>query len=157
VLLKKANSKQRRGVASVELAALLPLIVLLLLGLWEVGRLVDVQQSVSNAAREAGRAASTGARTITEVQAAATNYLARVGFPTANVTVTVTNLTSSSRPDPSTADQLDRFQIVVTLPFNDVRWVMINQFTAGHVIRAETVWSSMRDVPVAISTAVPTG
>ena len=46
----------RRGVASVELALVTLLFVVpLLLGIWEVGRLVQVQQIVSNSAREGAR------------------------------------------------------------------------------------------------------
>ncbi len=58
--LKIDSRQQRRGVAAVELALLLPLILLLLMGLWEIGRAIDVQQLMSNAAREGGRQASTG-------------------------------------------------------------------------------------------------
>ena len=49
----------RRGVAAVELAFVTVLLVVpLLIGIWEVGRLVQVQQVVSNAAREGARLAA---------------------------------------------------------------------------------------------------
>jgi Flp pilus assembly protein TadG len=38
----------------------LPLILSIVAGLWEVGRVVEVQQLLANAAREAGRQAATG-------------------------------------------------------------------------------------------------
>lgn len=154
---RNAKTPQRRGVASVELAALLPLLVLLLLGTWEVGRLVDVQQSITNAAREGGRQASTGTKSVAQVQQAVTNYLARAGLPTTNVVVTVSNATDTSRPEPYGANQLDRFRVDVTMPFNDVRWVMINNFTSGYSIRSKSVWMSNRDIPVTLGTAIPNG
>src|SRR5262249_26909902 len=46
------------GTAAVEFAAVAPLLLLLLLGLWEVGRAIQVQQILSNAAREGARAAA---------------------------------------------------------------------------------------------------
>ena len=56
----RANRRFRRGVAAVEAALLLPLALLLMLGTWEVGRMVEVSQILNNAAREGGRSASTG-------------------------------------------------------------------------------------------------
>lgn len=51
----------RRGVAAVELAFVTVLLVIpLLIGIWEVGRLVQVQQIVSNSAREGARLAGQG-------------------------------------------------------------------------------------------------
>ncbi|MBM3983693.1 MAG: pilus assembly protein [Planctomycetes bacterium] len=46
----------RKGVAAIELAFVTMLLVIpLMIGIWEVGRLVQVQQIVSNSAREAAR------------------------------------------------------------------------------------------------------
>ena len=43
------------GAAAVEFACCLPLLVLILSGLWEVGRITEVQGILSNSAREAAR------------------------------------------------------------------------------------------------------
>jgi Flp pilus assembly protein TadG len=58
----------RRGIAAVELALLLPFLLMLLLGTWEVGRMLQIQQSLTNAAREGGRQASTGLLTNSQVE-----------------------------------------------------------------------------------------
>src|SRR2546430_17443525 len=50
----------RAGAAAVEFAVVLPLIFLLLLGTWEVARLVQVQAILSNAVREGARLAAQG-------------------------------------------------------------------------------------------------
>jgi Flp pilus assembly protein TadG len=51
--------QHRRGTATVELALVLNLLVIpLMLGLWEMGRFVQVQQIVSNSAREGARMAA---------------------------------------------------------------------------------------------------
>jgi Flp pilus assembly protein TadG len=51
----------RRGVAAVEMAFVTLLFITpLLIGIWEVGRLVQVQQVVSNATREGARIAAQG-------------------------------------------------------------------------------------------------
>ena len=49
---------RRQRVAAVEFAMCLPLIVLLLLGLLEVGRIVQISNVIRNGAREAARDAS---------------------------------------------------------------------------------------------------
>jgi hypothetical protein len=47
-------------VAAVEFAVCLPLLFLILFGLWEVGRMTEVQQVMWNSSREAARDASLG-------------------------------------------------------------------------------------------------
>jgi Flp pilus assembly protein TadG len=62
----------RRGAAAVEFAVCLPLLLTLLLGLWEVGRMVVVQQVVYNSCREGARDASMGQANL---QAVASNLI----------------------------------------------------------------------------------
>jgi Flp pilus assembly protein TadG len=135
----------RRAVAAVELALLSPLLVALLLGIWEVGRLIQVNQILSNAAREGGRQASTGLRTNAEVEQVVRDYVGNAGLPTGNVTVTVTNLTDSSR-DAKVAVQKDRLEVRVSLPVQDIRWVALPFVTnASSTLSATSVWLSLRD------------
>src|SRR5436309_938093 len=54
------RSRSRAGAAAVEFAVILPLLMLLLLGTWEVARLVQVHAILSNAAREGARVAAQG-------------------------------------------------------------------------------------------------
>jgi Flp pilus assembly protein TadG len=147
--------RTRRGVALVEFAIVLPLLILLLIGIWEVGRVIEVQQSVQNAAREGGRQTSTAKRTVSQVTQSVKDYLARAGFVTTNVTVTITNLTNAARSDPTTANQLDKFQVVVTMPFDDARLITQKWFTNGRILSAKVVWLSMRDIPLAINKTIP--
>ena len=92
----RTRRASRGATAAVEFGITAPLLVTLLLGIWEVGRLVQVQQLTNNAVREAGRQASTGKRTADQVQQAALNYLTRAGINTAGATVTLTNITEAS-------------------------------------------------------------
>lgn len=145
----------RRGVAAVEFAIVASLLVPLLLGIWEVGRLVQVQQQTHNAVREAGRQASTGTRTAAQVEAAALSYLTRAGINTAGATVALVNLTDGARAEPTAANQMDRFRITLTLPFNNVRWVLADQTTNITELSATTDWFSMKDQPLTVSSSVP--
>lgn len=148
--------KQSRGAAAVEFALVLPLLLTLLLGVWDFGRLVEVDQILTNAAREAGRQVSTAQGSTSAVQQVVTNYMARSGISTTGMTITVTNLTSSSRNDPTTAQQLDQYQLVVTLPSNNVRLVLLNNLLGTSTLKASITWLSMADIPLNVSSTIPT-
>jgi Flp pilus assembly protein TadG len=142
--------RRRRGTAAVEFAALLPLLTALMLGIWEYGRLVQVKQIVSNAAREGGRFASTNVRTTAEVRDHVKKYIERAGIDTTNMPVIeVQNQTSSdpTRADPSTAQQLDRFRIVVTLPIVNFRYVSFLPTPTDNLVGV-AYWDSMADLPL---------
>jgi Flp pilus assembly protein TadG len=51
---------RRRGVAAVEFAFCFPIMLLILFGMWEVGRITEVQNVSWNSAREGARDASMG-------------------------------------------------------------------------------------------------
>jgi Flp pilus assembly protein TadG len=63
---------RRRAVAAVEFALCLPLLFLMLFGLWEVGRITEVQNVMWNSVREGARDASIGQANL---QAVASNLL----------------------------------------------------------------------------------
>jgi Flp pilus assembly protein TadG len=144
----------RRGVAAVELAIILPFVLLLLVGVWEVGRLVEVQQLLTNAVREGGRQASTGTKTVAQVKDDVVRYLQQNGIKSVKpADVTVTNVTSGA--DPTAAAQLDQFRISVTIPFDSVRWVLLNQVTSVTNLTATVDWYSMKDIPITVEYDIP--
>ena len=58
-MLRRRSSLRRRGTATVELAVvMLTVVIPLTLGLWEMGRYVQVQQIVANSSREGARMAA---------------------------------------------------------------------------------------------------
>ena len=145
----------RRGAAAVELAVVLPLLLTLLLGVWDMGRLIDASQILSSAAREGARCASTGQVDSAGVQSAVLSYLTQAGLSTTGATVTISNLTTPSNTDPLSATQLDVFRITVTLPSNNVRWIVINNLAGSSTLQTSCLWNSMRDLPLTVSTTIP--
>jgi len=111
----------RRGSAAVELALLLPFLILILFGTIEVGRVLDVQGILTQAAASGGRQASLGTQTNAQVRQTVLNYLTSAGIPTTNATVTVSDLTQPGL-DATQATQLDKLQVTVTLPAGDITW-----------------------------------
>ncbi|MCI0455363.1 MAG: pilus assembly protein [Gemmataceae bacterium] len=145
----------RRGTAAAEFAIVAVFLAPLLIGVWEVGRLVEVQQHLVNGVREGGRQAATGIKDIDTVKLAVVNYLTQNGISCSVSEVTVTNETDSSRLDPRTAKQLDRFRVSITIPFNRVRWILLNQVTNTTQLSATADWYSMRDIPLELNTEIP--
>jgi Flp pilus assembly protein TadG len=144
MIQRTCRANQRRGVAVVEFALLAPLLLMLLLGMWEVGRMLQMQQSLSNAAREGGRQASTGLLTNAQVQQVVKNYLDQAGVPTQNLVVNVTNLTNGG--DVSNSVQMDQLQVDVNVPLQDFRWVSLYLVTdSSTIMNARTIWYSYKD------------
>jgi Flp pilus assembly protein TadG len=144
-------------VAAVEFAAVLPMVLTLILGIWEIGRMVEVEQMINNAAREAARQATTGQLTNAQVQQVAIQYLNVAGIPTGNVVVTVVDLTSPGT-DVSQAAYQDRIQVTVTMPFSDVRWSTVSYFTSSNAALTATVtWVSVIDKPFPSDPEPPIG
>jgi Flp pilus assembly protein TadG len=136
----------------VELAVMMGfLIPILLFGLWEAGRMVEVSQILHNAAREGARQASTGQLSDTQVQTVVKQYLQNEGLSITNAAVTVENLGFSGNPtppdnNPQNASDLDRLSVEVTVPFADVQWVSFGVVSSPSTqLSGSAVWSSVKD------------
>jgi Flp pilus assembly protein TadG len=156
----RGRRRRRRGAAAVELALTLPLIMTMLTGLWEVGRIVEVQQILFNAAREAARQAATGQLTAAQVQQVALSYAKfglndTSGTMTQNLTVTVVDLTNPGT-DPSQATSLDQIQVTVTVPFSAVQWINLPLVTGpSSTVTAQATWVSLIDAAYPTTTPQP--
>lgn len=147
--------RNRRGVAAVEFAVVMPVIVFILIGIWEVGRMVEVQQCLVNGVREGARQASTG-KTTAQVKDVVATYLNNKGLSTVKASyVTVTSVSNTSISDPSAATQMDRFRVSVSVPFNEVRWIALNRITTLTNLTASADWYSMADIPITVSDVIP--
>ncbi|NMC19699.1 MAG: pilus assembly protein [Thermogutta sp.] len=123
--------KERLGVAAVEFAVVAPLFFLLLLGMIEFGRMVMVQQVITNASREGARLGVLDGTTTTEITNAVEAYLASGGVRNATVTVT---------PDPpSQAGYDEPVTVTVRVPFSQVSWLPTPMFLGGTELSAVTV------------------
>lgn len=156
------NRSRRRGAAAVEFAVVAPVLVLLLTGIWELGRMIEATQVLSNAAREGVRLAANGNKTSADVDTAVYNYLKGAGFTTTGYTVKIYNLTANPTPapnapsdNPSSAAQLDHLRVYVTLPFNNVKWIFLQQLTNVTTLQAQADWVVMRDQPLVVDSAMP--
>jgi Flp pilus assembly protein TadG len=136
-----------------------------MLGIWEVGRLIQVQQILTNAAREGVRQASTGNHNVASITTIVNNYLTAAGINNSGSTVTIYNLTQDPTPasgaasdDPTAANQLDHLRVIVTLPFSNVKWATVTRkMTSITTLTATADWDCMRDQPLVVNPALPPG
>jgi len=159
--------RARRGVAAVEAAVTLPLLITLLLGLWEVGRMLQINATMNNAVREGARMAAGGLYngqpvTVAMVQTQVKDYLTAGGFPAAAVNgsvVTVTNLSAHNWTDPSEATPLDRFRVTVTIPsgspYQSLQWSPVSTMTGRTSLAVTTDWLSANDSRVTVDAQLP--
>jgi Flp pilus assembly protein TadG len=152
----KSRKGKRSGAAVVELALTLPLIMLLTIGTLEVGRLVEVQQMLSNGAREGARQASLGTLTSDQVALVVCQYLAEAGLPDyTNTRSTVVTVEVAPAPtyspwtttlDATSANKLDGLRVTVSIPANDIKWSLLSLITTPSTqISGQAVWLSERN------------
>ncbi len=133
--------KNRKGAAAVEFALIAPVFFLLVFGMIEFGRMIMVQQIVTNASREGARmavldGATTGGHD--GVNTRVTDYLQEAGIKGASVTV---------NPDPpDSAGWGDPVTVTVRIPFSQVTWLPTPMFvgrdmqlSSSTTMRRETV------------------
>jgi Flp pilus assembly protein TadG len=148
----------------------MPFLVIILLGIWEIGRFIQVQQILNNAAREGARLAAQGhiinsSGTATDIQvstgnpnveATVRNYLRQAGLDTTGLTVTfVYTSGDTTLTQPSEAAKGQQFRLNVTLPANNVRWTLLG-LTNITTLRSQVVWMALVDDPFTINTTLPT-
>jgi len=170
------REEKRRGVAAVELAVVCLFFVFpVLFGILEVGRLVQVQQIVSNSARDGARLAAqgytinlTGSPTqITattgpiNVKAAVRQYLHGAGLTNlseSDVDVAFTFVSPSSAgaypTEPYLGEKGQRFTVKVTVPWEKTRWVSMGILKPASVTFTVT-WQMMVDDKFTVNEVMP--
>jgi Flp pilus assembly protein TadG len=130
-LRHRAGFRNRRGVAAVEFACVAPLFFLLVFGLIEYGRMVMVQQLLTNGAREGARVGVLDGSTEAKVKTAVETYLSAAGIK--NTTTTV-----SPNP-PSSATANSPVSVTVSVGFNDVSWLPSPFYLGGKTLSFNAV------------------
>ncbi|HUY36334.1 MAG TPA: TadE family protein [Pirellulales bacterium] len=128
----RRQRSSRRGTAVVEFAVVIPLFLLFIVGMIELGRAIMVQQLVTNASREGGRIAGYDSTTQTSTITSAVNaYLTNVNISGATTVVS---------PDPpSGAADGQQVSVTVSIPYANVSWVPSPFFLAGCTLQATSV------------------
>ncbi len=111
-----ARTAQRRGASTVEFAAVAPLLFLLVLGMIEFGRMMMVQEILTNSAREGARKAVLPGSTDMVVYQAIDSSLANAG---------ISGQSRQCSPSAATATAGTAVQVTVSVPYNNVSWLPV--------------------------------
>ena len=104
---KSAKKRRRRtGAAAVEFAVVAPIIFMVVIAMFELGRSLSIQQTLTNAAREGARQAILPTATVSSVDQVVAGYVA--------ASLSNGNATAVTTPDPSTADPGQLVTVTVT-------------------------------------------
>ena len=129
--ISQSSRRRRRGAAVVEFAVVAPVFLTLVFGIIEVGRMVMVQQILTNGSRQGARTAILEGATASGVQSAVNTFLANSSISGATVTVTPSVL--------STAKAGDAITVTVSIPFDQVSWNQAPWFLDGAQLTASTL------------------
>jgi hypothetical protein len=176
--MRKSSSGHRPAAAVVEMAVLLPLLLLLLVGLWELGRIIQVQHVLNNAARDAARLAAqantvntTGAYTqlrfrtgTPNIEGAIRTYLNAAGITDHTGLAIELQFVEGPTPgspggtatdaDPYLGVKNQRFRVRVVLPFANVRWTTLSLIDP-ETLTAEAYWQCLVDDPFTLDPSLP--
>jgi Flp pilus assembly protein TadG len=120
---------QRRGAAVIEFAVCAPLLFLLILGMFEVGRYINVGEVATQASRYGARQATVANATLSSVSTQVNNYLDASGVKSAAATIkleaetAVGNSTFAVVSDLSTVTTGSAIRVTVEVDFPQVTWV----------------------------------
>lgn len=114
-----------------EFAIVAPLFFLLVFGMVEFGRMVMVQQVITNASREGARIGVLDGTSTADVQAAVATYLQNAAVSGGSVTIAPDPPTSAGYGEPVT--------VTVSMPFDQVSWLPSPIFLGGRTMSATTV------------------
>ena len=111
----RQRNRDRKGAAVVEFAVVAPVLIMLLLGMIECGRMIMVQQSLTTAVREGARSAIIEGTSDSTAKNVVESFLAGVGVSGTSITVTPSNTDSMAHGQPIT--------VSVSVPFSEVSWL----------------------------------
>jgi Flp pilus assembly protein TadG len=115
----------------VEFAIVAPVFFLLVFGMIEYGRMVMVQQVLTNATREGARRAVLDGATTDDIEDVVEEYLTNSSISGATVSVS---------PDPpSSAGSGDPVTVTVNIGFDQVSWLPSPMFLGGKTMTAQSV------------------
>lgn len=129
--LCRSCRQQRQGAAAVEFALVAPVFFLLIFGMIEYGRMVMVQQVLTNAAREGARVGVLDNATTSDVTTSVSSFLTGANINSSTVTV--------NPSPPSSAPYGGSVTVTVSVPFSQVSWLPSPMFLGGTTLSATAV------------------
>ena len=117
---------RRHGLAAVEFAVVSPFFILIILGMIEIGRGINVKHVLLNSARAGCRVAITDGATEQDVATSVAANMVATGITAYNVTVTPNPLT--------TAAESDAVTVTVSVQYSSASWVPVPKYLGVETI-----------------------
>ena len=166
--MRRRKIPTRSAAAAVELAfVVLFFFIPVLFGIWEAGRLIEVQQIVSNSAREGARLASQGYTintsgaptqiTNANVKNVVYQYLVAAGFANlqpSDVRVTFAFLDGTTPAEPYAGKKNQPYTVEVIIPWDKVRWINVGLIRPANVNFTVT-WQMLVDDAFQVNQNIP--
>lgn len=149
---------------------MLPLLIILIVGVWELGRLIQLQQIMCTAARDGARLAAQA--NIINSNGDSTQIAMQTGDPNVVDTIRdslqaagIKDLTGlqitfefiegdTSAMEPYQGVKNQRFRIRVSLPYENLRWTNIS-LVNPKTLCGECTWQMLVDDPFTLSPNIP--
>ncbi len=128
-----------KGAALVEMAVVFPILLMLILGMVEIGRLGMVAQLATTAARDGCRVAILNGKTQTHVEARINEVLESGGIEDRTIAYSPTAWTSVKAGDSS-----NFVTVTVTIDYEDVTWLPMPWFLSNAQVVGSATLSSER-------------
>lgn len=137
------QNTQHRGAAAVEMAIVLPIFFMVVMGIVEFGRAMMVGQLVTNAARHGARQAAIDGATNATVTTSVKEFVASsVGMAATDITVEIVVDPGAGNPDPddivSAAQAKDICKVTVKVPYDKVGYVA-GRYLAGTELKGQCI------------------
>ena len=129
-------ARSRPAAAAVEFAVIAPILMVLMLGMVEVTRAIQVKTYLTDAARSGGRLAIQPGNRTQDVTANINTILNNNGLNSAYATITV--LVNNTDLDVSRAQKYDQISVKIALPISKVNWVT-PLFFSSTAVESETI------------------
>jgi hypothetical protein len=117
----RPNRPRRRGAAMLEMAIVLPIFLMLVLGIIEMGRVMMIGQMATNGVREAARRAIVPGATHQRIIDTVNGYLAAAGVSETGRQVFLMN-SAGQRVDLSQIGSHEAVTLRVRLPYSENTW-----------------------------------
>lgn len=122
----------RRGAAAVEFALVAPLLIMLVFGMIEYGRMLLVQQMMVNASREGARLAVVDGTSINDVKDVVESRLL-------GASIAVKRSDISVSPDPQSANFGVPITVSVSVPYRNISWLPSSLYLDNATLFTSTV------------------
>jgi Flp pilus assembly protein TadG len=123
----RSNNNQRRGAAAVEFAVVAPVMFMVIMGMFELGRAMSIQQVLTNAAREGARESTLIGATVASVTDVVEGYASAVS---------IDGVTTNVTPDPSTVTSGELVTTTVSVNYNPLSGYGVGWFGRDFQISA---------------------